>query len=215
MKKLIIFDYDGTLADTSPGICHCYNTTAAEMGYPTHPDREDFFGVIGGSLEQGFPKLWPDMTPEQITRAVVRYRELYAEEGRFLPAPLYNGMKETLIALKEQGYRLAVATLKHHRFIHGMLQDNHIETLFDAVCAYRGQETKSDLLREACRLTGVSPEESLLVGDSAYDGHGAQSLPMDFVAALYGWGFRKKEETLPYHPMGLLEQPRDLLKLLA
>ena len=71
-----------------------------------------------------------------------------------------------------------------------------------------------------CSVSGVfqrcvSPEEGLLVGDSAYDGQGAQSLPMDFVAALYGWGFRKKEETLPYHPMGLLEQPRDLLKLLA
>ena len=47
MKRLIIFDYDGTLADTSPGICHCYNKTASEMGYTPHSARDNFYGVIG------------------------------------------------------------------------------------------------------------------------------------------------------------------------
>ncbi|HIY27554.1 MAG TPA: HAD hydrolase-like protein [Firmicutes bacterium] len=213
-KRLIIFDYDGTLADTSPGIRYCYNATADAMGYVPHLAREDFFGVIGGSLEDGFHKLWPQMTPEEISRAVVQYRERYASEGRKLPAPLYDGMRETLMVLKKLQFRLAVATLKHERFIHGMLEDNDIDGLFDAVCAYTGSETKSGLLRKACTLTEVSPEESLLVGDSAYDGKGAREVPMDFAAVLYGWGFRQKEETAPYAPVMVLNRPAELLAAL-
>lgn len=215
MKKLIIFDYDGTLADTSPGICHCYNATAASMGYAPHPERKDFYGVIGGSLEHGFPKLWPQMTQEQVKQAVIQYRERYATEGKALPAPLYNGMKETLEKLKQSGFKLAVATLKHERFIRDMLRDNGIDFLFDAVCAYRGKETKSDLLREACSLTGISPQESVLVGDSAFDGQGAESIPMDFVAVLYGWGFREKSETAPYHPAAVIQYPPELVVYLT
>lgn len=44
MKKLIIFDYDGTLADTSPGIRYCYNTTASSMGFAPRLNRKDFLG---------------------------------------------------------------------------------------------------------------------------------------------------------------------------
>lgn len=214
MKKLVIFDFDGTISDTSPGIRHCYNATAAAMGYAPHPEREDFFGVIGGSLEHGFAKLWPQMSPEEIQRAVTEYRERYATEGVALPAPLYPEMKETLEILKANGVLLAVATLKHKRFIGRMLEDLHIDHLFDAVCAYQNGETKQDLLEEACCLTGATPKESLLVGDSAFDGQGAQACGMDFAAALYGWGFRSEEDAAPYHPIACLQQPQELVAVL-
>ena len=215
MKKLIIFDYDGTLADTSPGICHCYNATASSMGYEPHTLREDFFGVIGGSLEHGFHRLWPQMTPEQISQAVVQYRERYACEGKSFPAPLYDGMKETLFSLKQAGFKLAVATLKHERFIHEMLENNGIANVFDCVCAYTGTETKAELLQKACDLAGASPAESILVGDSAFDGQGAQIAGMDFVAVVYGWGFRNAEDTCPYSPVAVVLSPKELCSCLG
>ena len=211
MKKLIIFDFDGTLADTSPGIQHCYNATAVAMGYEPYTKREDFFGVIGGSLEHGFMKLWPDMSSEEFSRAVTEYRERYASEGILLPAPLYPGMKSTLEVLKEKQFKLAVATLKHRRFIHHMMENLQIDAWFDAVCAYQNGESKRDLLEEACRLTDVSVQESVLVGDSAFDGEGARAFGMEFIAALYGWGFRKEEDAEPYDPVFCLHQPEDLL----
>ena len=214
MKKLIIFDFDGTLADTSLGIQHCYNATAEAMGYEPHSEREDFFGVIGGSLEHGFSKLWPQMSPEEISRAVAEYRERYALEGIALPAPLYPGMKETLEALKEKGLKLAVSTLKHCRFIHRMMDDLKISSLFDVVCAYQNGESKRDLLEEACHLTGVLPEECILVGDSAFDGKGAQEFDVDFAAVIYGWGFRKKEDAEPYGPIAYLNAPKELIALI-
>lgn len=215
MKKLVIFDFDGTIADTSPGIRHCYNATAAAMGYTPHPEREDFYGIIGGSLEHGFAKLWPQMRQEEIQQAVTEYRGRYASQGIALPAPLYPGMKETLEALKAKGFYLAIATLKHKRFIGRMLEDLKINRLFDAVCAYQNGETKQDLLEEACHLAGAAPKESLLVGDSTFDGQGAQACGMEFAAALYGWGFRGEEDTAPYHPVACLRQPQDLAAVLG
>ena len=131
MKKLIIFDYDGTLADTSPGIRYCYNTTAASMGFAPRLHREDFFGVIGASLEEGFLRLWPDMPQQLLPHAVANYRTLYAKKGKDLPAPLYEGVQQTLLQLKRMGLLLAVATLKHEQFIYDMLRTN--QRVF---CAY-------------------------------------------------------------------------------
>lgn len=215
MKQLVIFDFDGTIADTSPGIRHCYNATAAAMGYAPHLEREDFFGVIGGSLEHGFARLWPQMSSEEVARAVTEYRERYAKEGVLLPAPLYPEMKETLEALKAKGMKLAVATLKHKRFIRQMMESLEIYHLFDAVCAYQNGETKQQLLEEACHLTEATAKESLLVGDSAYDGEGAQASGMAFAAALYGWGFRREEDAAPYCPVKYLHSPGELLSLFS
>ena len=214
MKKLIIFDYDGTLADTSPGIRYCYNTTASSMGFAPRLNRKDFFGVIGASLEEGFLRLWPDMPQRLLPHAVANYRMLYAKKGKDLPAPLYDGVEQVLLQLKRMGVLLAVATLKHEQFIYDMLRANQIAGLFDAVCAYKGREKKSDLLKAACRCTNIHPEKSLLVGDSAFDGQGAQSIPMDFVAALYGWGFQDETEASFYRPDGSLRCFSDLVKLL-
>ena len=214
MKKLIIFDYDGTLADTSPGIRYCYNTTASSMGFAPRLNRKDFFGVFGPSLEEGFLRLWPDMPQRLLPHAVANYRMLYAKKGKDLPAPLYDGVEQVLLQLKRMGVLLAVATLKHEQFIYDMLRANQIAGLFDAVCAYKGREKKSDLLKAACRCTNIHPEKSLLVGDSAFDGQGAQSIPMDFVAALYGWGFQDETEASFYRPVGSLRCFSDLVKLL-
>ena len=214
MKKPIIFDYDGTLADTSPGIRYCYNATASSMGFAPRLNRKDFLGVIGASLEEGFLRLWPDMPQRLLPHAVANYRMLYAKKGKDLPAPLYDGVEQVLLQLKRMGVLLAVATLKHEQFIYDMLRANQIAGLFDAVCAYKGREKKSDLLKAACRCTNIHPEKSLLVGDSAFDGQGAQSIPMDFVAALYGWGFQDETEASFYRPVGSLRCFSDLVKLL-
>ena len=58
--------------------------------------------------------------------------------------------------------------------------------------------TKSHLLLQACEQTGVSVEESILVGDSTIEAKGAEEIGMDFLTVLYGWGFKTKEETEEY-----------------
>lgn len=198
MKKLIIFGFDGTLADTSPGILYCFNTTATAMGYEP-VDHSSLYGVIGIPLEQGFKKLF-GMKEDEIEYAANNYSKLYSQKGKemFL---MYPGIENALKKLKKDGCKLAIATQKHRMFTSDMLEVYEIQNLFDAVCAtdVNTNLTKKDLLLQACEQTGVSVEDSILIGDNDIEAVGAQSIGMDFGAALYGWGFRTKEEAEKYN----------------
>lgn len=197
MKKLIIFGFDGTIADTSPGILYCFNTTASAMGY-TPIDHNALYGVIGIPLKQGFHKLF-NMKDDEIEYAANNYSKLYSQKGKEM-FTFYPEIENTLKKLKKSGYKLAIATLKHIMFTKDMLETYHISELFDAICATDVNKnlTKSDLLTQACEMTGISVENSIFIGDSEVDAEGAKGVNMDFAAALYGWGFKTKEDAEKY-----------------
>ncbi len=198
MKKLVIFGFDGTLADTSPGILYCFNTTAASMGYDPI-DHDALYGIIGIPLEQGFQRLF-GMKDDEIDYAVNNYSKLYSMKGKEMFS-LYSGVKDTLHELRDNGYKIAVATQKHRMFTSDMLEVYNISDLFDAVCAtdVNTNLTKSNLLLQACDITGIPVEESIHIGDNDVDAQGAANIGMDFAAALYGWGFKTKEDAEKYN----------------
>lgn len=213
MKRLIIFGFDGTLADTSPGILHCFNTTATSMGF--NPiDRKSMYGVIGFSLEAGLRKLF-DMNDDEIEYAINNYSKLYSMKGKEM-FYLYSGIEETLHKLKDDGYLLAVATQKHDMYTRDMLKAYEIEDLFDAICATDvGMNlNKSNLLRMACERLDVSPEESIFFGDNYVDAHGALEAGMDFAAVLYGWGFKTKAEAQQYNCRLYIEKSEDIYNMI-
>lgn len=198
MKKLVIFGFDGTLADTSPGILYCFNTTATAMGYQP-VDHDALYGVIGIPLEQGFRKLF-DMKDDEIEYAANNYSKLYSQKGKEMFS-LYPGIENTLRELRKDGCKIAIATQKHRMFTSDMLEVYDIADLFDSVCAtdVNTNLTKKDLIMQACEQTGVSVEDAILIGDSDVDAEGAEKAGIDFGAALYGWGFRSKEEAEKYN----------------
>ena len=180
MKKLIITGFDGTIADTSPGILYCMNTTAIAMGYTPVP-HEALYNIIGVSLEQGFKDLYGMKEDEMIL--------------------LYDGIDEALKKLKDDGYSLAIVTQKNEKFTHNILSVyKHIGELFDTVCAstVEIELEKSDMLKKVCAELGISEQDSIFVGDSYVDAQAAQEVGMDFAAVLYGLGFRSEEETKQY-----------------
>lgn len=194
MKKLAIFGFDGTLADTSPGILYCLNTTATAMGY-TPVEHDALYGVIGSPLEQAFKKLF-NMSDDEIEYATNNYSKLYSQKGEEM-FTIYDGIVDALRELKKNGLMLAIATQKHIMFTSDMLETFESGDIFDAVCATDVDTnlTKSDLLLQACNRLGVSVEESVLIGDSSSEAEGAAKVGMDFIAVLYGWGFKSKEDT--------------------
>lgn len=198
MKKLVIFGFDGTIADTSPGILYCFNTTATAMGYQP-VDHDALYGVIGIPLEDGFRKLF-NMKDDEIEYATNNYSKLYSQKGEEMFS-LYPGIKNTLAQLRKEGCKIAIATQKHRMFTADMLGVYDIADLFDAVCAtdVNTNLMKSDLILQACEQTGVSVEDAILIGDSNVDAEGARNVGIDFGAALYGWGFRSKEEAEKYN----------------
>lgn len=215
MKKLIIFGFDGTIADTSPGIIYCMNTTATSMGY-TPVDHESMYGVIGTPLEQGFQKLYK-MSDDEIEYATNNYSKLYSQKGREMMS-LYNGITDVLKQLKEKGCKLAVATQKHRMFISDILSVySEIGELFDVVCAtdVNTNLKKSDLIMQACDTLGISVEDSVFVGDSDVDAEGAKAVGMDFAAVLYGWGFRSREDAEKYNCKAYIDSSTDIFTKLA
>ena len=215
MKKLIIIGYDGTIDDTSPGILYCMNTTANAMGYtPVHHDA--LYGVIGVSLEQGFMSLY-GMKEDEIEYAMNNYSKLYSIKGEemFL---IYDGIEESLRRLKESGCKLAIVTQKNAKFINNMLGVyKTIGEQFDIVCATDVDidMEKSDMLLKVCEELGISVEDSIFIGDSYVDALAAQEVGMDFAAALYGWGFRSREDVKDYPCALCINSAAELFKKIS
>lgn len=199
MKKLVIIGFDGTIADTAPGILYCMNTTALSMGY-TPVAHDALYGVIGVSLEQGFMKLY-GMKEDEIEYAMNQYSKLYSIKGEEMIL-IYEGIDDSLKKLKEDGKKLAIVTQKNEKFINNMLAVyNHIGSLFDTVCATNVDEemTKTDMLRKVCNDLGIEPHDAIFVGDSYVDAIAANEAGVDFAAVLYGWGFRSQEDAQQYN----------------
>ena len=110
MKKLVVFGFDGTLADTAPGILYCFNTTAVAMGYEP-VEHSALYGVIGAPLEYGFKTLF-NMSDDEIEYAVKNYSKLYSQKGKEM-FTVYDGIYDALRELKKSGFKLAIATQKH------------------------------------------------------------------------------------------------------
>ena len=199
MKKLVIIGFDGTIADTAPGILYCMNTTALSMGY-TPVAHDALFGVIGVSLEQGFMNVY-GMKEDEIEYAMNQYSKLYSIKGEEMIL-IYDGIAESLKKLKESGVKLAIVTQKNERFINNMLAVySYIGDLFDTVCATNVEQdmSKADMLRKVCGELEIEPAEAVFIGDSYVDAIAADEVGMDFAAALYGWGFRSKEDAEQYN----------------
>ncbi len=212
----MIIGFDGTIADTAPGILYCMNTTALSMGY-TPVAHDALYGVIGVSLEQGFMNLY-GMKDDEIDYAMNQYSKLYSIKGEEMIL-LYDGIEESLKKLKENNIKLAIVTQKNEKFINNMLAVyNFVGCLFDAVCATNVEEEmeKTDMLRRVCAELEVDPADAIFVGDSYVDAIAAGEVGMDFAAALYGWGFRSKEDAEQYNCKAYLNNAGEIgAKLLS
>ena len=152
------------------------------------------------------------MSDDEIEYAVKNYSKLYSQKGKEM-FTVYDGIYDALRDLKKNGFKLAIATQKHRMFTTDMLENYDAADVFDAVCAtdVGTNLTKSHLLLQACEQTGVSVEESVLVGDGTIEANGAEEIGMDFLAVLYGWGFRTKEETEKYKCSGTVAAPAEIV----
>lgn len=215
MKKLVIIGFDGTIADTSPGILYCMNMTAISMGYkPVAHDA--LYGVIGVSLEQGFRSLY-GMKEDEIEYAMNNYSKLYSMKGEEMIL-IYDGIDKSLAKLKESGCKLALVTQKNEKFLNNMLSVyNKIGDLFDLVCATNVEVDieKTDMLRNACATLGIPLEDSVFIGDSYVDALAAREIGIDFAAALYGWGFRSREDAEQYNCKAFFENAGEIYARLS
>ena len=184
--KLLIFDWDGTLADSIGRIVTSMQEAARRAGRAERDD-EAIKGIIGLGLPEAILTLYPDMAPEQ----VIAFRQHYANTYIALdaePSPLFVGVVESLEAFRAQGYRLAVATGKARRGLDRVLKAHGWERFFDVTRAADETASKPDplMLNQILAHCDMRPEQALMVGDASFDLLMARNAGIDSVAVSYG-----------------------------
>lgn len=209
MKKLIIFDLDGTVADTSEGLLDTHRHTIREMGLQ-EPDEADMKPLLSAGLFRTYNVIM-GLSEEETRRAITIYRNHYGETGLAM-SRVYDGIEKLLADCRKKGLRLAVATMKNQVLARKLTEILGIDSLFDAVCGMDAGDsmTKADIIGMCCTLAGISKEEAVMVGDSTVDSEGAKAAGVDFIGVTYGFGFRP-DEKLPFTAADSISQLRRIL----
>jgi phosphoglycolate phosphatase len=182
---LVVFDWDGTLYDSTALIVHSLQAACRDLGLPV-PDDERASWVIGLSLHGAMQHAVPDLTPEQIPQMVDRYRSHYIARQDDLS--LFPGALEMLRALKARHHWLAVATGKSRAGLDDVLQSVELKGMFDGTRTADETRSKPDplMLDELMREFGTTPDRTLMIGDTTHDLQLAANAGTPSVAVAYG-----------------------------
>ena len=213
MYRSVIFDMDGTLADTCEGIFHAYQYTMEQMG-------KHFLGAafvrkaIGAPLTEVFRKTC-GMNESETTEAIKHYRNYYRSKG-WNEIRIYPGIETVLKTLHKQGYLLGIATLKKEEFAFSILEKANLLSYFDAVCGANREDrlTKADLIRICMKKLGTDPANTVLIGDSEYDAAGAEEVGAASLAVTYGFGFQQQSALEKWHVKMVAHHPDEMIECL-
>ncbi len=183
---LLIFDWDGTLSDSTSKIIGCMQKAAQNTGVAVLSD-ETIRNIIGLGLPEAMQRLYPDLSDTEKEQVKQRYIEHFLAEDQ-QPSPFFDGVLEGLKELRNAGFHMAVATGKSRRGLNRVLQNLKLEHYFDSSrCA---DETASKpnplMLNELLSDFNLSADSALMIGDTEYDMEMAQNANMGRVAVSYG-----------------------------
>ncbi len=215
MKKypFILFDLDGTLTYSHPGIYESLRYALASLGRPD-PDESRLRMCVGPPLVYSFSEVF-GLSADEVPVAVRKYRERYADVGWRENEPI-PGAYEALKTLKGRGYRLALATSKPEIYARRISDAFGFTSFFDALTGSGVDGSlplKSDVIREALRRLGASEGLSLMVGDRKQDAEGARACGVAFAGLAVGYA--EPGELEAEHPDYLFRGFGELLDFLG
>lgn len=182
---LIVFDWDGTLFDSTALIARCIQASCADLDQPV-PSVRDASYVIGMGLAEALAHAAPGLSPERYPELGARYRHHYVARQNELT--LFDGTLPMLHALKQRNHSLGVATGKSRRGLDEVLHTVQLKGLFDATRT--ADETRSkphpQMLLELMAELGVSPDRALMIGDTTHDLQLAVNAGVASVGVSYG-----------------------------
>ncbi len=213
--KLLIFDLDGTIADTLFTIRDALNICLSEFGLPTR-SYEQVRGDVGNGtrvlLERSVSEeLMCD--GERFERIFARFGECYAETHDKIDA-CYEGLYDVIISFYEQGVKLAVLSNKPDAFVKGIIKKLFPEGVFFAAIGQTDMPKKPDptVPLMLCTQAGVEPCDTFFVGDSEVDIATAENA--GFCSVAVSWGFRDSEVLRRCEPQILAHTPQQLYEAL-
>lgn len=193
----ILFDLDGTLTESGPGIMNSVRYVLNKLGKPQQPP-EVLRKFVGPPLAHSFMHFC-GFTEAEANSAIYTYREYYHEKGMFENS-VYPGVEEMLKSLKAAGLRLAVATSKPELLSIQILKHFHLDHYFEVICGATMDEKrvkKGEIIAYALEILGISSEEKkrvLMIGDREHDIFGAKENGLDSMGVLFGYGNREELE---------------------
>lgn len=183
---LLIFDWDGTLADSAGHIVSTTQAAIRDLGLPPRENHQ-IAELIGLGLQDGMRRLYPEFDPAWVMRQLFLHRR---ESGlKIHSTPLFDGAAAALAELRAQGFRLAVATGKPRAGLEDAFDEHgHVRPLFEiSRCADETADKPHPLmLEEILRETGVAAERALMIGDTEYDAAMAASIGMPALGVACG-----------------------------
>ena len=168
--KLIIFDFDGTLADTRQQIVETMQQTIQTLGLASRTN-EQCASMIGLPLKQAFTDLIP-MSDEMGDQCVDTYRRIFNTNNAAYIIPTFPNVIETLLQLSAKGYILTIASSRSRKSLLDFVHSMHLEEIFPYILGaddvIHAKPHPEPVLR-TLEAFGCSPEEALMVGDMKYD----------------------------------------------
>ncbi len=195
MIKAVIFDLDGTIANTISAIREGVNLTMDKYGYPQHSD-DDILSFINNGARELIRRAMPAQFRQDedlVTRVLADYDALYGTVYLHTDRP-YDGIPEAISALHARGLKIGVLSNKQDAFVKGLAAQLLPKGTYDtAQGVIHGKPTKPDpyLSNLVADAMGVSPEECVMVGDSDVDIRTAENAGMTHVGV--SWGYRNEE----------------------
>ena len=209
----VFFDLDGTLVDSGEGVRNSVVYALKKFGIEVE-NKDSLSCFIGPPLAVSF-KTFYGFDDENADRGVAYYREYYKDKGIF-EGYVYDGIEEALIRLKAAGKKVMVATSKPEEYAKRVLEKFGIAKYFDFIAGATMDEktraNKIEIMQYAFDSCGVSPSDTIMVGDRLFDIEGAKHFGMECVAVLYGYGSR--EEFEKYEAEYIVNTPADVAELI-
>lgn len=190
--QYVIFDFDGTIADTSRGVYDSIIYALQSYGYEV-PNDDVLASFLGPPLHASFMRATgcDDQTAEKLT---AKYRELYTDNAMYR-VRLFDGIKDMLVSLKENGVKMAIASSKPQHFFDKLLKHLEITEFFDAVCGASfddKENTKEAIIDRALNLLKADKNKTLMVGDRCFDVDGAKQNGLKSLGVVFGYDYTEE-----------------------
>ena len=207
MTKVIIFDFDGTLADTIDILLSITNRLSAEFGFK--PATKEEVAQLSNLTSWQILKY----SGISIFKFPLLIRKLRAElRSEISDVQLFPGIKEVLLELKSLGFQLGIITSNSRENVLAALENNNLQDTFTFI--YSGSTFgKHKVINKWLRKEHINPKEVFYVGDEIRDIDAARKTGIKIIAV--GWGFNSQEVLALHHPDFLIERPQQLIEIMS
>lgn len=205
--KLAVFDVDGTLIDSRATILKALQEAAHEVGI-TEPDYAMVRQIVGLSLVEAIVHMRPDLDAKTTKAYAHAYKERFVQyhADPDFHEPTFEGAHDCLMALKNDGWLMGVATGKSRRGVERMLDVYGWRDVFDcAFCADDGpSKPHPHMLELNLKAVGVDPHQAVMIGDTVHDLNMAMAAKVKAVGV--SWGFHTAEELKTAEPLAIIDE---------